>query len=96
MPGGVRRVPSARDVRAAEKEEKTWAYKAQLPMAAISMAIVMPALLAWLAYTDGPWWYWLLAAAMPLLGVYGVWELKRLGPRRKRRRGATPPAGGHG
>ncbi len=74
-------MPSAREVRAAEEQETDWWFKIQLPSSAIGMAVLGLPYFAWLAYTEGPWWYWLIAAAMPLLGAYGLWDLKRLGPR---------------
>ncbi len=85
MPGGVKRVRSAAEVHAAEQRYIDWWFKIRLPIAAITWSIIGLPILAWHAYSHGYWWLWFLTGLMPLLALYGIWDLKRLGPRPQRR-----------
>ena len=84
VPGGVKRVKSAAEVHAREQRYIGWWFKMRLPVTAITWGIIGLPILAWRAHSRGPWWLWALAGLMPLLVIYGVWDLKRLGPRPKR------------
>jgi hypothetical protein len=56
-----------------------WWNRTRPPVTAIVVGTVMTPLLAWIAFDTGPVWLVLLAALCPLLVVYGIWALRRLG-----------------
>ncbi len=77
---GVRRVHGAGEVQEAEQREISWWFKIKVAGSAIATAVLLLPVAAWGLMDGGPSWLWLVAAAAPLLALYGIWDLKRLGP----------------
>ncbi len=87
---GVRRVHGAREVQEAEQREISWWFKIKMAGYAIATAVLLLPVAALGLMDGGPSWLWLIAAAAPLLALYGIWDLKRLGPRPSKRTAYEP------
>lgn len=88
--GGLKRVRSAREVRAAEEAEITWWFRIRWSLSLICLGLAAAPILAWQAIADARPSLWVLVAASAAVGSYGVWGLKRVGPRPDKRRAYNP------
>jgi len=90
MGGAVRRVRSPAEIKATERAHINWWNMVELPVAAILLGVVVTLLFGWLAVDKGDPWLFVLAALSPLVAVWGLWYLRRLGPAPKKRDGYQP------